>query len=141
MGRRKTIECRACKNDHAIRSRTLYDGGVLIESCDRCGDPGFYHFPDVYVDGKPDMNLPDDPKTGKPPVFTSRLDKQRFLKQHKLIEVRGRERGGPSIPSSEPQYDPAKSKHETMMALKHVREMGRDQRRQEYLRITQSRRG
>lgn len=92
------------------------------------------------MDGKPELNLPDDPRTGKAPVFTSRLEKQMYLKRHKLIEVRGRERGGPSIPKSEPPHDPVKSKHETMMALKHVREMGRDYRHQEYLRITKERR-
>lgn len=128
------MNCRNCHNDRAYRLTIRTDG---IEVCDRCGDVGAFYVPDLFVDGKPEHNLPDDPATGKPPVFHSRMEKERFLRQHHLVEVRGSEHGGPPLPKSSPAYDPIESRHETMLALKHVQEMGSDRRRQEYRRILQ----
>ena len=126
------MRCRTCKNESAYRI-TVIEGGD--ECCDRCGDVGYFRVPDLFVDGKPEINLPDDPKTGKPPVFTSRLEKERFLREHKLVEVRGKEHGGPSLPKQYPEENPTAGREAAMNALFHVKQMGRDYRRQEYQRI------
>lgn len=91
--------------------------------------------PDVYWDGKPEEGLADDPVTGKPRVFGSKGEKAAYLKERGLQEAGDRMNGAPpSILSQAPQR--TDSRHEVRMALKKVREMGRDVRRQEYLRIT-----
>lgn len=129
------MECRACGNKEARRWRKIAGGP---EWCDGCAVVEF-SLPDVYVDGKPEWNLPDDPRTGKPPVFGSRIEKLAFLKEHNLVEARGSEHGGPSMPKAHPEPDRAKARHEARLALKHVGEMGRGVRRQEYLRILKER--
>lgn len=126
-----------CGNDKAYKIIEIVNGPTY---CDRCGYTGTFNLPDVYVDGKPEENLPDDPRTGKPPVFTSRSDKALFLKTHKLIECRGREHGGPAIPATEPAYNKEAAREEARAAISHVQKMGKDYRRQEYLRIVKERR-
>jgi len=86
----------------------------------------------VYWDGKPEENLADDPVTGQPPVFFSKGHKAAYLKSRGIVEAGDRVHGAPAMTSTPPKLD---SRHEVRMALKKVSEMGRDVRRQEYLRI------
>ena len=128
--------CLGCGNDKAYCTNTvLYEKGRSIEVCDRCGNAEFCVVPDVYVDGKPDENLPDDPRTGNAPIFSSKLEKALYLRQHHLVEYRGREHGGPAIPREVPSYSREQGRHEALKALHRVKQMGRDVRRQEYLKI------
>lgn len=93
--------------------------------------------PDVYFDGKPEENLADDPATGKPRTFASKFEKAAYLKAHGLQEAGDRIHGAPLMLSrtSEEGDKSDKSRHDVKMALKRVKEMGIDNRRQEFLRI------
>ena len=89
--------------------------------------------PDVYWDGKPEHGLADDPATGKPRVFSSKSEKSAYLKERGLVESGDRVGGAPSSYfSSEKVVDHRVS---AMQALQHVKQMGKDVRRQEFLRI------
>lgn len=100
-----------------------------------CGDcrRGNIFSPDIFWDGKPEENLADDPITGKPRVFISKGQKSAYLKERGLQEAGDRVHGAPvSFVGKSPKVD---SHHEVMMALKKVKEMGKDVRHQEYLRV------
>ena len=106
---------------------------VMRRYCRLCQSPKAA-VPDVYFDGKPEINLADDPTTGKPRVFSSRGEKAAYLKERGICEAGDKVRGAPVMLHKEkpPKLD---SRHEVQMALKRVKEMGRDVRRQEYLKI------
>lgn len=109
-------------------------GDGIIRFCRECRSPRSA-VPDVYWDGKPEGNLADDPVTGQPRVFLSRGQKAAYLKERGLMEAGDRVHGAPVMFHKE-QVAPRKdTRHEVRMALKRVREMGRDVRRQQYLRI------
>lgn len=91
--------------------------------------------PDVYWDGKPEENLADDPNTGKPRIFASKREKAEYLRSRGIMEAGDRVHGAPIMVSKSQEIKPHDSRHEVMMALKRVKEMGRDVRRQEYLKI------
>lgn len=91
---------------------------------------------DVYFDGKPEENLADDPRTGKPRVFSSKGEKAAYLKFKGLMECGDSVHGAPVQLAPNQERKAVDSRHEVQMALKRVREMGRDVRHQEYLRIT-----
>lgn len=91
--------------------------------------------PDVYFDGKPEENLADDPATGRPRMFGSRGEKAAYLKSRGLMEAGDTVHGAP-VEVHRNQERRIDTRHEVQMALKKVRDMGRDNRRQEYLRIT-----
>lgn len=124
------MTCGGCGNTKAFRTRTFQDG---TEFCDRCGQVGTPWVPDVYWDGKPEINLPDGPD-GKPRVFGSKVEKAVFLKQHGLVEAGDKIRGGYGV--SRPIEQKSDS---ALRALQKVKEMGKDVRRQEYLRILHER--
>lgn len=130
------LHCRGCGNQEAYMINSFVGGP---EYCNKCGGATPINIPDVYVDGKPEINLPDDPRTGKPPVFTSKIDKALYLKKHHLVEYFGREHGGPAIPPSVPSSNRVEDRESVLKALSHVKQMGRDYRRQEYLRIIKER--
>lgn len=117
------------------------DYGMLIISAKRelrrfcrfCCNPKVY-LPDVFWDGKPEENLADDPRTGKPRVFSGKAEKAAYLKERGLVEAGDRVGGAPFMAHKQP-VPKLDSRHEVRMALKKVKEMGRDVRRQEYLRI------
>lgn len=90
--------------------------------------------PDVFWDGKPEEGLADDPNTGKPRTFGSAGEKAAYLKSRGLHEAGDRVHGAPASSSSLGAMR-RDSRHEVRMALKQVREMGRDVRRQAYLKI------
>lgn len=92
--------------------------------------------PDVYWDGKPEIDLADDPVTGKPRVFSSKSEKARYLKEHNIVQVDARVHGAPLSTTNAPQgTDPAKSREEVRKTVAEVRKMGIDYRRQQYLKI------
>jgi len=102
--------------------------------CRSCRGRSSVSFPDVYFDGKPEENLADDPHTGKPRVFSSRGEKAAYLRERGIMEAGDLIHGAPYSTSGNPGK--VDSRHEVRMALKKVKEMGKDVRRQEYLRIT-----
>lgn len=99
--------------------------------------------PDVYWDGKPEHGLPDDPKTGKPMVFSSKAEKAAYLKANGLVEAGDRVNGSkPNIVQQQAQAEAeyhAKSvendREMARQALAEVRKMGIDYRRQQVLKI------
>lgn len=128
-----TFYCNGCEADRDFDR----EYGILIITpkegirrfCRKCVRPTA-HIPDVYWDGKPELGLADDPLTGKPRVFSSRSEKAAYLKERGLQEAGDRGALRSPAPMTAEQR-----KHEVKMALKRVREMGVDNRRQEYLRI------
>jgi hypothetical protein len=136
-----TFHCDGCD-----RNRDFWtDYGIMIVTeskevkriCRICRRPAV-GLPDVYWDGKPEINLADDPTTGKPRVFASKQEKANYLKRKGLTEAGDSVHGAPIVVSreSQPKRD---SSHEVRMAIKQVREMGIDVRRQAYLKIIKER--
>jgi hypothetical protein len=93
----------------------------------------------VYWDGKPEENLADGPD-GKPMVFLSRGQKAAYLKAKGLQEAGDRYHGAPISFHRNQERKVVDSRHEVRMALKKVQGMGRDNRRQQYLKILKERR-
>lgn len=128
--------CGGCGNPRAYRTVS----GNGWEFCDKCGDPRSNLEPDVYVQpGVPEENLPDDPRTGKAPVFHSKREMADFLKERRLVQVRDKEHGGVSVPQSFTTNKRgvdrnSASWHKQRMTVKMIREMGIDVRRQAYLK-------
>lgn len=123
-------DCGGCGNKEAYHVRYYGDGTQI---CNKCGLNSTLTVPDVYWDGKPEENLANDPSTGKPRVFLSKLDKARYLQERGIMEAGDRIHGAPiQVSRMKPERD---TRQEVRMALKKVREMGIDVRRQEYLRI------
>ena len=128
--------CGGCGNQNAFRTVC----GAGWEVCDQCGETGSNLEPDVYVrPGVPEENLPDDPRTGKPPVFYSKREMSNFLREHRLVQVRDREHGGVSMPGSIDAKRQAVDRnsaswHKQRMTVKMIREMGIDVRRQAALK-------
>lgn len=129
------MKCGYCGNENAYRMRFSADG----ESCDQCGAAGSSAVYDVYWDGKPEQGLADDPVTGKPRIFSSKGEKAAYLRSRGLQEAGDTYHGAP-LQIHKNQERRSDSRHEVMMALKKVREMGQDVRRQEYLKIVKGRR-
>lgn len=92
-------------------------------------------FPDVFWDGKPEENLADDPRTGKPRVFHSKGQKSAYLKEKGIMEAGDKYHGAPVQISQNQLRKAVDGRHEVQMAIKKVKEMGKDQRHQEYLKI------
>lgn len=125
--------CTGCGNPKPYKTIS----GQGWEICDKCGDMPGAAIPDVYWDGTPEHGLADDPKTGKPMVFSSKMEKARYLRDHNLVEAGDRIRG--SSPSIMREMSGVREEYSARQsvekALAHVRSMGADYRRQEYLRI------
>lgn len=122
--------CDGCGNKTARRIRRYLDG---TEICDGCGGiQTVAGVPDVYWDGKPEINLADGPD-GKPRTFSSKGEKSRYLKEHGLIEAGDRVRGSLVTGLESPARKD--SREQVREALHRVKSMGRDVRRQEVLRI------
>jgi hypothetical protein len=90
---------------------------------------------DVYWDGKPEVDLADDPTTGRPRVFSSRAEKAQYLKEHNIVQVDSRVHGAPLSSINVPQGTKSDSRDEIRKALADVKKMGIDYRRQQYLKI------
>jgi hypothetical protein len=131
--------CNSCERERDFDSEystliVCIDGKTVKRYCRECRRPTS-GTPDVYFDGKPEENLKNDPATGKPPVFLSKGAKAAYLKERGMREAGDRVHGAPIMIHME-QNKKIDTRHEVQMALKHVKEMGQDVRRQEYLRIT-----
>jgi len=100
--------------------------------CKECRKPSV-GLVDVYFDGKPEINLADDERTGKPRVFFSRGQKAAYLKEKGLMEAGDRYHGAPLTMTQAPTK--TDSRHEVREALRKVKQMGADVRRQAYLKI------
>lgn len=132
-----TFFCDTCEKDRDFDS----EYGLFIATskkeikriCRLCRSPKVF-YPDIYFDGKPEENLADDPATGRARVFFSKGEKASYLKERGLMEAGDRVHGAP-VMASQSQAPKLDSRHEVQMALKKVREMGQDVRRQELLRI------
>lgn len=131
------MDCSGCGNQKAFRSVIWHskeeDGSFLKhETCDICGDPGSAELHDVYWDGKPEINLADDPGTGKPRIFGSKNEKARYLRERGIVEAGDRHHGafvsglGQSAPRDE---------HAARKAIAQVKAMHPAQRREAILRI------
>lgn len=107
---------------------------VLKRFCKECRNPKTY-VPDVFWDGKPEENLANDPRTNKPIEFLSKGQKARYLKERGLMEAGDKYHGAPVSFSQNQNRQVVNSKEEVFKALKKVKEMGRDARRREYLKI------
>lgn len=90
--------------------------------------------PDVYWDGKPEINLADDPNTGQPRVFFSKGQKAQYLKERGLMEAGDRVHGA-SVMVHQNQHRKVDSRSMVQEALRKVKQMGRDYRKREYNRI------
>jgi len=129
--------CNGCKKNVDFRDIKRWVAPakehVLLRFCRSCIS-GTVTIHDVFWDGKPEEGLADDPATGKPRVFSSKFEKSAYLKARGLQEAGDTVHGAPYMfhKNQDIKTDP---KHEVQMALKKVREMGRDNRRQEFLRI------
>jgi len=132
------MNCSGCGNNKDIVF-WVTDGKEERRYCRGCRSPKNY-VPDVFWDGKPEVNLADDPNTGKPRVFSSKGEKAAYLKERGLREAGDKVRGAP-VMIHQNQNIRTDSKHEVKMALKRVKEMGIDRRRQEYYRIMKQKRG
>lgn len=123
------MTCGGCGNEKAFKTVS----GNGWEYCDRCGDFKSSATVDVFWDGTAEHGLPDDPKTGQPRVFGSKGEKAAFLRANGLTEAGDRTRGAPT--SVLDNRAPADRGVPAAEALRIVREMGSDRRRQELYRI------
>ena len=129
--------CDGCKIDRDFDK----DFGIAVISgkkeflhyCRACIRPAV-SMPDVYWDGKPEEGSADDPVTGKPRIFSSKGEKAAYLRERGIVEAGDRVHGSfPSVTDVQPKQD---TKEIVREALQKVKQMGRDYKRQEYLRIT-----
>lgn len=106
--------------------------GSMQRFCKECksGSATVY---DVYFDGKPEVNLADDPITGKPRTFSGRAEKAYYLKQRGISEAGDRVHGAP-IQAHQNQNIKVDRNGDVRKALRQVKEMGQDVRRQAYLK-------
>ncbi len=126
--------CGTCEETKTDWARIVIpEHGALKKICRTCMIPKA-GIPDVYFDGKPEENLADDPRTGKPRVFSSKAEKAAYLKERGIVEAGDRVRGAPAMLGSE---IPTKrdSRDYVREALQRVKQMGRDVRRQAFLKI------
>lgn len=136
-----TFLCNGCEKeisygpDYGIMIITIHD--EILRYCRSCRTPKAA-VPDVYWDGKPEINLADDPNTGKPRVFGSKAEKAAYLKERGLIEAGDRKHGAP-IEMTKESEERSNSRDEVRKALQKVRNMGQDVRRQEYLKLIKER--
>jgi hypothetical protein len=132
-----TFFCNGCATerdfdrDYGLLIITPKDGIKRI--CRVCRKPNAA-IDDVYFDGRPEENLADDPLTGKPRVFTSKAEKAAYLRERNIIEAGDRLHGAPIslATSSQPKQN---SRDAVRRAISQVKQMGRDVRRQAYLKI------
>lgn len=89
----------------------------------------------MFWDGKPELNLSQDPHTGKERTFFSKAQKASYLKERGIAEAGDRVHGAPVEVSRNQAINKVDSRHEVQLALRKVKQMGRDQRHQAYLKL------
>lgn len=115
-------------------------GQGIKKYCRECrGGTHSAGIPDVYWDGKPEQNLANDPHTDQARVFFSKGHKAEYLKSRGLMEAGDRYHGAP-VQFSQNQNRRVDGKVEVQKALHMVKQMGKDNRRQAYLKIMKERR-
>lgn len=77
--------------------------------------------------------MADDPVTGKPRVFLSKGHKARYLRERGIMEAGDKVRGAFAAAVDQPPRQDSRTL--VREAMQKVKGMGRDYRRQEYLRI------
>lgn len=122
------MTCGGCGNGEAFRTRTYANGD---EYCDRCGSVQTPWVPDVFWDGRPEINLADGPD-GKPRVFGSKGEKALYLRERGISEAGDSHHGAPWKPTGPA---PVNGREEVRKALAEVRKMSPDYRRQKYLQM------
>lgn len=132
-----TFFCNGCEQDKDFT--TEFSVGVISNNitnrfCRTCRN-GSINSHDVYWDGKPEINLADDPLTEKPREFLSKGHKAAYLRDRGLMEAGDRYHGAPVSFYKNQERKAVNSRNEVRSALKKVKEMGRDRRRYEYLKI------
>ena len=126
------MKCEGCGNEHAYRTQSGFykneDGNrVPYECCDRCGDTNSGALPDVFWDGSPEYGLANDPRTGQPRTFSSKMEKARYLKERNLIEAGGGWHGSKTALPTESQVARGMSVAE---AKAQAMQMGKTKRRE-----------
>lgn len=137
------FKCSSCTNNKDEREISLVLiekwGGGVKKYCKDCHRPKA-GMADVFFDGKPEINLADDPLTDKPRVFFSKGQKAAYLKSRGIMEAGDRVHGAPvETFKNQIQKPSVDSRDAARKALHHVKQMGQDVRRQEYLRIIKER--
>lgn len=136
-----TFFCNNCEQekDHSLFSLLLIErwGHGIKRFCRECRAPSA-GVPDVYWDGKPEINLADDPHTDKPRVFFSKGQKAQYLKDRGLMEAGDRVHGAP-VQFHQNQNKKVDTRPQVQEALRMVKQMGSDQRRQAYLKVMKER--
>lgn len=131
-----TFFCNGCNRDthfDNLKRSVITIKNEMLRYCRACCT-STTAVPDVYWDGKPEVNLADDPTTGKPRVFSSKGEKAAYLKERGLIEAGDRKHGAP-IEMAREKEERTSSRDEVRKTLQHIRNMGQDVRRQQYLKI------
>lgn len=133
---RTTHQCNGCGKIGERgwwQSTERFPDGRYVEGCQGCSSSYVPTTYDVFWDGKPEHGLADDPATGRPRVFGSKAEKAAYLKARGLTEAGDRHHGAPASVLNQQQRPETNAA--AMQALKMVREMGADRRRQEFNRI------
>lgn len=138
MNNRFMFHCNGCDTERDFET----EYGVLIITinkelnryCKLCRSPRA-SVPDVFWDGKPEENLADDPRTGKPPVFLSKGHKASYLKERNLQEAGDSVHGAPLSFARMAPTPKVNSREAVLSALKRARGLSHDVRHREYMKI------
>lgn len=127
--------CETCGEKYPSRRQFINETKTWI--CDRCGVSSSPSFPDVYWDGKPEINLADGPD-GKPRVFLSKREKAAYLRERGIMEAGDRVGGAPfQYKREDPSVLKQRRIAEFREAERKVKQMGQDQKRQAILKVIQ----
>lgn len=125
--------CESCGNTEARRYFAKF-GKEPYSCCEKCGYAPSNAVPDVFWDGKPEENLADDPHTGKPRIFSSKVEKAAYLRSKGLMEAGDRVHGAP-IMFHENQNRKSDTKNEVIETIRKLKQMSPEYRHNEYLKI------
>lgn len=98
--------------------------------------------PDVFWDGKPEINLADGPD-GKPVTFSSKHEKARYLNEHGLREAGDKYHGAPisAVEMEKKHAEQMKQKGRVQVkeTISRIMKMKPEERHREFLRVTNQR--
>lgn len=108
--------------------------GDYVEWCSECSVSSLPLDPDVFWDGEPEINLADDPNTGKPRVFSSKIEKARYLKERGIVEGGDKVHG--AFPRVTNRVERKTDERPQIREILHIwKQMGRDRQKEEYRKI------
>jgi len=81
------LSCRGCGNSAAYRVQARMIENKIIDICDRCGDVGSAHVPDVYWPGHAYKSENITDANGNPILLTSRRHKAEVMREQGLSEA------------------------------------------------------